>query len=234
MIEFHPIRNWKIRKELKKNEKEKARAKQIVENVWFQKEIYELKCDLFGDANSQVEAGRAYIAEATNSLLDNGKEINSKYDNLTTEMKKLRKECGQNSLQLERVKSLEKAFESLKQEYIALKGKVALYDEYFKNTDGQIESLTAGLKALNEKEDSDFKNLKNNVGILSRKKEADNEISIGKIKLKDLHTAEDVLRAVLAMDKKTSAIEKKVDAVYNVNRGAGRLSVVKRVKPNRA
>lgn len=231
MIDFHPIKNWKIRKELKAEEKEKALAQRIVNSMWFQREINELKSDLFGDASSQVEAGRLYVAEATNALLENGNKLNDKYENLASEVKKAQKQSGDAVLETKKIKELQKSFDGLMHKYEALDAQYKLLKKYIENTDGQIGALTEIIKSNSESAEEKIKKLTKAVSRLSRMKEADNEIAIGGIKIKDLHTAEDVVRAMVAMDKKVSGIEGKVDAVYNVNRGAGRLSAVKKVKP---
>lgn len=229
---IHPIKNWKIRRELRAEAKMRNLAERIVGNKWFREQIDEVRSDLFCGAEEQMNAARSMVSVAVDNLIKTSKELSAKYDHLEDEIKKIRKMSGDALVKTNKVDELEKNFQGLVRKHEALDAQSKLLKEFCEANDGSVEALAEIVKKNYEDGDKNYTDLKKSVNALSRKQAADNEVAIGKIKVKDLHNIDDLVRAVLSMDKKVSKIESKVDAVYNVNRGAGRLSAVKKVKPS--
>lgn len=228
----HLFEHYRCWRQARQDAKEARLARKVVESKWFQEYRNNLKGELYQTSFEQIRPAVDHLSASAEAFNASTVEMRMRYDNLAREMQKIRKFSGDALTATGSISEVVQGFNELCRKHDALDAKLK----------SQHESMVALLETIAKYKETDQysrkalaaqqASLQKTVSDLSRKKEAVNEIAIGGIKLKDLHNGDDIARAVVAMDKKVSQIAEQVSAVYNVNRGAGRLSAVKRVKPS--
>lgn len=231
VLMFCPIEYLKLKRALRRETKIRQIVMEVLKSPYFHEGVDGMRETLESQTLKAISLEKKTFEAKSAKVVKTGVEFCRKYETLIREIDKIRKLSGDNALRLSRIKTLENAFQKQSQEYTGVKGKYRALEERLGELERKVGLMSQTIESKDMSQTEAIALLRKAVNTLSRQKGADNEVSIGKIKLKDLHTVDDLIRAVRSMDAQTTAIAKKVDAVYNVNKRAGRVAAVKRVKP---